>query len=184
MYYVYIHTVPNGKVYVGQTKDPSSRWANGEGYVGNRPFYKDITIYGWNKIKHEIVATFTEREPAEKLEVALIVMLRSENPEYGYNQTTIYSDAIKKYAARTPCEMVSLEQPLTEEGFFESFNLPISACEDMIDQWIFNEKHRKIVKRRLIDGIPYPALSKECNMSVRQLKSIVYNCCAKLEKRL
>ena len=184
MYYVYVHTVPNGKIYIGQAKDVAARWANGEGYITNRAFYKDITIYGWNKIKHEIVAVFQDREAAEKLEAVLIALMKSENKEYGYNQTKIYDDAIKRYTARVPSEAISLEAPMAEEGFFEAFNLPVAACKEMIEQWIFNEKHREIIRRRLIDGISYPELSKELGMSVRQLKRIVYNGCAQLEKRL
>lgn len=184
MYYVYVHTVPNGKIYVGVAKDVATRWANGEGYISNRPFYKDITIYGWNKIKHEIVDVLPDREAAEKLEAVLIVLLKSENKEYGYNQTTIYNDAIKKYTSRVSSEAVSLEKPMAEDGFFEAFGLPISACNEMIDQWIYNEEHRNIVKRRLLDGISYPKLSNETGKSIRQLKSIVYAACAKLEKRL
>lgn len=184
MYYVYVHTVPNGKIYIGQAKDVAARWANGEGYVSNREFYKDISIYGWNRIKHEIIAVVRDREAAEKMEAVLIALLRTESKEYGYNQTRIYDDAMKKYSARVPCEAISLEAPLPEEGFFESFNLPVSACKEMVDQWIFNEKHREIIKRRLIDGVSYPDLSKEFSMSVRQLKRIVYSGCAQLEKRL
>lgn len=43
-----------------------------------------------------------------------------------------------------------------------------------IDEWILNEKHRAILKRRLIDGICYEPLAEEFDMSVRQIKRIVY----------
>lgn len=184
MYYVYVHTVPNGKIYIGQTSDIQRRWNNGEGYVSNRPFYKDITIYGWNNIKHEIIAEFAEREPAIQLESVLIALLKSENKDYGYNQTDIYDNAIRRYSSRVPMKNVSLENPIPEDSFFDSTNLPISACIEMIDQWIFNKNHRDILKSRLIDGMSYPELSKEYNKSVRQLKNIVYEGCRKLEKHL
>lgn len=182
MYYVYIHTVPNGKVYIGETKDIKRRWNNGEGYVDNRPFYKDISVYGWNNIKHEIVAQFSDRESAVKLESILIVVLKSENEDYGYNQTRLYETAMKQYVSRTIVEGVTFEKPNAEESVLESTNLPISACKEMIDQWIFNAEYRNILKSRLIDGLTYPELSKKYNKSVRQLKNIVYDCCAKLEK--
>ena len=35
MFYVYVHTVPNGKIYIGQTKDPVRRWNNGERNIIN-----------------------------------------------------------------------------------------------------------------------------------------------------
>lgn len=43
-----------------------------------------------------------------------------------------------------------------------------------IDEWILNEKHRAILKRRLIDGIFYEPLAEEFDMSVTQIKRIVY----------
>jgi len=43
-----------------------------------------------------------------------------------------------------------------------------------IDEWILNEKHRAILKRRLIDGICFEPLAEEFDMSVRQIKRIVY----------
>lgn len=43
-----------------------------------------------------------------------------------------------------------------------------------IDEWILNEKHRAILKRRLIDGICYEPLAEEFDMSPRQIKRIVY----------
>ena len=184
MYYVYVHTVPNGKIYIGQAKDIGKRWNNGEGYIENRPFYKDIKIYGWNNIKHEIIAEFRDRENALRLESVLIALLKAEHSDYGYNQTDIYEKAMKLYATRIPDETVSFEKPVSEDSFFDFSGLPKDACEEIIDQWIFNEKHRYILKRRLLDGISYPELSKECGLSERQLKTIVYTDCDKLEKHL
>lgn len=43
-----------------------------------------------------------------------------------------------------------------------------------IDDWIFNERNRKILKRRLIDGICFEPLAEEFDLSVRQVQSIVY----------
>lgn len=49
-----------------------------------------------------------------------------------------------------------------------------SELTKAIDEWILNEKHRAILKRRLIDGICYEPLAEEFDMSVRQIKRIVY----------
>lgn len=49
-----------------------------------------------------------------------------------------------------------------------------SELTEAIDEWILNEKHRAILKRRLIDGICYEPLAEEFDMSVRQIKRIVY----------
>lgn len=52
-----------------------------------------------------------------------------------------------------------------------------------IDLWITGrnaERNRKILKRRLIDGITFEALAAEFDLSVRQTKTIVYKTSAKL----
>ena len=49
-----------------------------------------------------------------------------------------------------------------------------SELTEAIDEWILNEKHRAILKRRLIDGICYEPLAEEFEMSVRQIKRIIY----------
>ena len=45
-----------------------------------------------------------------------------------------------------------------------------------IDEYILNQKHREIMRRRLIDGICFESLAEEFDMSVRQIKRIVYKC--------
>lgn len=63
-------------------------------------------------------------------------------------------------------------------------DLPRSAIEHLIDEWILNEKYRAILKRRLLDGICYEPLADEFDMSVRQIKNIVYKSEAKLFKHM
>jgi len=51
------------------------------------------------------------------------------------------------------------------------------SCSDiavLIDEWIRNERDRRILKRRLLDGITYDRLAEEFDLSVRQVKNIVY----------
>lgn len=45
---------------------------------------------------------------------------------------------------------------------------------ETIDEWILNEKHRAILRRRLLDGICFEPLAEEFDMSVTQIKRIVY----------
>ena len=86
---VYIHTSPAGKVYIGIAENPLQRWANGCGYNDNALFSADIERYGWDNFKHEIIAECQSREEAERLERDFILLLDSESPEKGYNQTRI-----------------------------------------------------------------------------------------------
>lgn len=49
-----------------------------------------------------------------------------------------------------------------------------NEMEHLIEQWVHNEKYRAILKRRLLDGICFEPLANEFDMSVRQIKNIVY----------
>lgn len=89
MYTVYKHTTPSGKVYIGITKKkPEYRWNNGNGYKGNEHFYRAILKYGWENIRHEIVATGLTKEQACDLEIELIAEYHATDPLYGYNNST------------------------------------------------------------------------------------------------
>lgn len=48
-----------------------------------------------------------------------------------------------------------------------------SEWNTLIDEWVFNERNRLILKRRIIDGVTYEKLSEEFDMSDRQIKKIV-----------
>ena len=55
----------------------------------------------------------------------------------------------------------------------EAFDLSRSDWERLIDEWIFNERDRAILKRRLLDGVHFEPLAEEFDMSVRQIVNIV-----------
>jgi hypothetical protein len=49
-----------------------------------------------------------------------------------------------------------------------------SEISKVIDEYIHNQKHREIMKRRYIDGILQENLAEEFNISVRQVQNIIY----------
>lgn len=56
-------------------------------------------------------------------------------------------------------------------------NIPRSEIDRLIDEWVIGrnaERDRNILKRRLLDGITYDCLAEEFDLSVRQVKNIVY----------
>lgn len=59
-------------------------------------------------------------------------------------------------------------------------NMPRSELEHQIEEWVLSERDRKIMHRRLIDGICLEPLSEEFELSVRQLNRIIH----KHEKRI
>lgn len=86
-YYVYRHTTPNGKVYIGLTcQNPCDRWKNGTGYINNPHFFNVIMKYGWDNIRHEILYAGLTKTEAEAKEIELIKLHKSNQFEYGYNR--------------------------------------------------------------------------------------------------
>lgn len=63
-------------------------------------------------------------------------------------------------------------------------NYSVSQVEHLIDEWIFSQRDRAVLKRRLIDGIPYEVLASEFDMSVSQIKRIVKKRQSELFKHL
>ena len=53
-----------------------------------------------------------------------------------------------------------------------------------IDTWIRGERNRELLKRRLIDGICYEPLAEEFDLSVAQVKNIIYKEQTKLFKKI
>lgn len=72
-------------------------------------------------------------------------------------------------------------QELAQEKIMEYTN---SEITNLIDEHIHSERDRAILKRRLVDGICYEKLSDEFELSVRQVKNIVYKDEEKLFKYL
>ena len=59
-----------------------------------------------------------------------------------------------------------------------------SEITNLIDEHIHNKRDRAILKQRLVDGITYEKLAENFEMSVRQIKNIVYKSEDKLFKYL
>lgn len=56
----------------------------------------------------------------------------------------------------------------------EDYGKSRSEWEKLIDEWVFSERDRHILKLRLLDGLTFEALAEAVDMSVRQVKNIVY----------
>lgn len=86
---VYKHTTPSNKVYIGITQQkPENRWMKGAGYKAkNSYFYNSIKKYSWDNIKHEILYFGLEETQAKLLEIGLIRYYKSNNKNFGYNQS-------------------------------------------------------------------------------------------------
>ena len=86
MYTVYQHIFPNGKRYIGVTRNSvEKRW----GYRGcnykSQIVGRAIEKYGWDNIRHEVFAVCDTKEQAERLERWLVKHFDTTNPAHGYN---------------------------------------------------------------------------------------------------
>ena len=85
-YCVYKHVSPDGRVYIGITRNnPIKRWQGGTGYKGNSYFTRAINKYGWGNFKHIIIADGLTEESAKKMEIKLIADYKSNIRKYGFN---------------------------------------------------------------------------------------------------
>lgn len=85
--YIHINKI-NGKVYIGITcKDVEKRWGKGNGYYRNNHFYNSIRKYGWDNFEHMIIARGLSEDEARWIEIELIKVFDSTNPNKGYNVT-------------------------------------------------------------------------------------------------
>lgn len=66
----------------------------------------------------------------------------------------------------------------------EHYDLSRSEWENLIDEYIFKERDRAILKRRLLDGVCFEPLAEEFELSVQQTKTIVYKATEKLIKHI
>ena len=63
-------------------------------------------------------------------------------------------------------------------------DLSRSQWENLIDEWIFNEEHRKMLKRNLLDGRTYEQLAEEFNCSREKVARLIPKLQNKLFKKL
>lgn len=86
-YTVYRHISPNGKSYIGITKqeDIEKRFLKGNGYNSQPVFWRAIQKYGWDSFRHEVLEeNLTEKEACEK-EIYYINEVYHSLAPNGYN---------------------------------------------------------------------------------------------------
>ena len=49
-----------------------------------------------------------------------------------------------------------------------------SQIRELISEYIHSERDRAVLNRRLVDGLTFERLAEEFDMSVKQVKNIVY----------
>ena len=171
-YIVYVHTFPNQKKYVGLTcMDATRRWNDGAGYKNNQSMYADIEKYGWENIDHEIMCNELTQKQAAQLERSMIKVLKSNNPEFGYNHTaggdTIFhynkkntkvkNDELKDTKAKLCLNLInkyfSEEQDAKYIVAKQIKNYNIAQMKDMIQVIKSNKEFADKIKRKKFDSL-------------------------------
>ena len=63
-------------------------------------------------------------------------------------------------------------------------NITNSEIDHLIAEYIHSERDRDILHLRLVDGLTYEKIADRKDMSVRQIKNIIYRAEARLFKHL
>lgn len=194
MYYVYMHIVPNGKSYIGQSKHPVSRWVDGGGYYQNEEFTKDIELYGWNNIEHYILRSCQTLEEALLYEALFIVHFDSEDNGYNfthYKENVLSGDKNKKSISDYQSILNSGYNDLTidledsqSKNIFIKNGIPISEAKRLINEWIYSDRDRNILIDRFLNGIDLAELASKYTMSLSQVKRVIASGQSDLEKHI
>ena len=89
-------------------------------------------------------------------------------------QGDVLNGAESEVQTETERQKQGRQSKTCKKKMIKGIDLSRSEISYLIDEWIFSERDRKILKRRLLDGICYEPLAEEFDMSVRQIKNIVY----------
>ena len=65
-----------------------------------------------------------------------------------------------------------------------NYDLSKREVLDLIDAYIFNERNRQILTRRLLDGVCYEDLDEEYSLSVNQVKTVCYKAIDKISAHI
>ena len=86
MYKVYCHIFPNGKVYIGITRNSLvKRWGNGKNYSSCTLVNRALEKYGWENVTHKLLDVADTKEDAEEKERYWISQYNSTDRRHGYN---------------------------------------------------------------------------------------------------
>lgn len=55
----------------------------------------------------------------------------------------------------------------------DDYDLSRTEWENLIDEWIFNETHRELLKRNLLDGRTYEQLAEEFDCSRQKVALLI-----------
>lgn len=85
VYKVYALKSPDGKMYIGMTRQPISLRCRKDGYNGCPAMEKAILEYGWDSFTTEVLIDNLTKSQAELFEKEFIEQFDTVNPDKGFN---------------------------------------------------------------------------------------------------
>lgn len=172
-YFVYIHTCPNNKRYIGVTsRKPKYRWKSGKGY-GNQTFGRAVNKYGWDNIDHKVFEVDTKSE-MYYLEKYLISYYQTTNSLYGYNKST--GGEIGPIGNKFTEEQIQ-KLKIARKGFVLSNESRLKISNTLKGHKFSEESIRKMKKSHghkvMVDGNIYDSI-KEAVKSINGYENAFY----------
>lgn len=147
-YIVYQHVFPNKKSYVGITNQrPERRWRKGEGYKYNTRMFRAIKKFGWDNIKHIILANGLTLEEASLMEIRLIAEQNLMDSRYGYNLASGGSHPEHSEATKRKIGIRSKGRKHTEE-----FKHWISEKNSGENNFMYGKHHSETTKKKISES--------------------------------
>lgn len=130
---VYILTSPEGKKYVGACKDLKSRWSkHGRAYKGSTLIYEAIQRFGWENFNREVYQSGLTRRQASQKERELVLALRTNEKEYGYNLTNGGFDGVRTLESLNKTRQILMGHPVSDSvrsALRKARSIPIICLE-------------------------------------------------------
>lgn len=167
--YIYKHTSPSGKSYIGQTikKLPEKRWGIGgknyfRGNSTNHKFERAIKKYGWENFTHEILEVVGVEDKQELLDklnsLEEYYIKKFDTFNNGYNSTTGGGNRILCKETKKKLSIANLGKPAWNKGLPMSEEtrrkISISSAKGKIGKRV-SDKTRQKMRIAKIGYIPW-----------------------------
>lgn len=113
-YVIYRFTFPDGKVYIGLSKDAYQRW-KGHKHCPKGEVGEAIRRFGFDSVKREILDT-GDKEYIRSIEDRIIREHKARDPEFGYNVAPGGGCGRTKHNNQTRVVTVVLDRPTVEKA--------------------------------------------------------------------
>lgn len=139
-YKIYCLTFPNGKKYIGQTKqDIQKRWLP-KNYKYNKEMYQDIQNFGWGNIEKEVLEEVKTKEEAVDREEYYISLYKTLEEDKGYNKAHRCSGCLR---VSREAVIKEWETGKTVKQIVEDFNCSRSLIGRILTDAGIGQKERR-----------------------------------------